>query len=199
MESDHGFRRPIYYGSTDPDHDIKLCILLSHLTCKALCASFGRFTPRWNVAAAAPPPPNSNHLCIQETWRNRLFMLSAKFFKCRTQTWIVAQHLRAYYIAICFWTQNNFTNFTFLFLISPRSDASAGISVADPDPNPDPDLPDPHVFGPPGSGSWSISHKYGSGSCSWSGSFDHEVKIVRKTLILLFCDFFLTFYLWKML
>jgi hypothetical protein len=33
-------------------------------------------------------------------------------------------------------------------------------SVADPDPNPDPpdpDLPDPHVFGPPGSGFGSIS------------------------------------------
>jgi hypothetical protein len=35
-------------------------------------------------------------------------------------------------------------------------------SVADPDP------PDPHVFGPPGSG---------------SGSFYHHAKIVRKTLI----------------
>jgi hypothetical protein len=31
-------------------------------------------------------------------------------------------------------------------------------SVADPDP------PDPHVFGPPGSGSGSISLRYGSGS-----------------------------------
>jgi hypothetical protein len=33
-------------------------------------------------------------------------------------------------------------------------------SVADPDPNPDP--PDPHVFGPPRSGS--TSQRYGSGS-----------------------------------
>ncbi len=41
-------------------------------------------------------------------------------------------------------------------------------SVADPDPNPDPDPQDPHVFGPPGSG---------------SGSFYHHAKIVRKTLI----------------
>jgi hypothetical protein len=41
-------------------------------------------------------------------------------------------------------------------------------SVADPDPN-------PHVFGPPGSGS--ISQRYGS------GSFYHHAKIVRKTLI----------------
>jgi hypothetical protein len=42
-------------------------------------------------------------------------------------------------------------------------------SVSDPDP------PDPHVFGPPGSGYRSISQKYGSGSCSGSGngSFYH--------------------------
>jgi hypothetical protein len=46
-------------------------------------------------------------------------------------------------------------------------------SVADPDP------PDPHVFGPPGSGSGSISQKYGSGS----GSFYHQAQKVRKTLI----------------
>jgi hypothetical protein len=39
--------------------------------------------------------------------------------------------------------------------------------------------PDPHVFGPPGSGS--ISHRYGS--ASGSGSFNHKAKIVRKTLI----------------
>jgi hypothetical protein len=36
---------------------------------------------------------------------------------------------------------------------------------------------DPHVFGPPGSGS--ISQRYGSGS----GSFYHQANIVRKTLI----------------
>jgi hypothetical protein len=47
-------------------------------------------------------------------------------------------------------------------------------SVLDPDPNP----PDPNVFGPPGSGS--ISQRCGSGS----GSFYHQAKIVRKTLIL---------------
>ncbi len=40
--------------------------------------------------------------------------------------------------------------------------------------------PDPHVFGPPGSGS--TSQRYGSGSCSGSGSgsFYHHPKIVRK-------------------
>ncbi len=48
-----------------------------------------------------------------------------------------------------------------------------GTSV--PDPNPDP--PDPHVFGPPGSGS--ISQRYGAGA--GSGSFYHHAKIVRKT------------------
>ncbi len=37
-------------------------------------------------------------------------------------------------------------------------------SVADPDPNPDTDPPDPHVFGLPGSGSGSVSQRYGSGS-----------------------------------
>jgi hypothetical protein len=48
-----------------------------------------------------------------------------------------------------------------------------GNSVADPDP------PDPHVFGPPGSGS--ISQRYGSGS--GSGSFYHQAKKIKKTLI----------------
>jgi hypothetical protein len=40
---------------------------------------------------------------------------------------------------------------------------------------------DPYVFGPPGSGSGtgSISERYESGS----GSFYHQAKIVRKTLI----------------
>jgi hypothetical protein len=57
-------------------------------------------------------------------------------------------------------------------------------SVADPapspDPNPDPN-PDQHVFGHLGSGS--TRQRYGSGSCSGSGSFYHHPKIVRKTLI----------------
>jgi hypothetical protein len=42
-------------------------------------------------------------------------------------------------------------------------------SIANPDP------PDPHFFGPPGSGS--ISLRYGS------GPFYHHAKIVRKSLI----------------
>ncbi len=50
------------------------------------------------------------------------------------------------------------------------------ISVADPDPNLDPDPPEPHVFGPPGSGS--ISQRYGF------GSFCHHAKKERKILIL---------------
>ncbi len=50
-------------------------------------------------------------------------------------------------------------------------------SVADPDPNPDP--LDPYVFGPLGSGYISQTQRYGSGS----GSFHHQAKIVRKTLI----------------
>jgi hypothetical protein len=36
---------------------------------------------------------------------------------------------------------------------------------------------DPYVFGPPGAGS--VSQSYGSGS----GSFYHQAKIARKTLI----------------
>jgi hypothetical protein len=47
----------------------------------------------------------------------------------------------------------------------------------------DPDLPDPHVFGPLGSGS--TSQRYGSGS----GSFYHHAKIVRKTLVPTIFDF----------
>jgi hypothetical protein len=42
-----------------------------------------------------------------------------------------------------------------------------------------PDPPDPHVFGPQGSGSGSTSQRYGSGS----GFFYHKAKIVGKTLI----------------
>jgi hypothetical protein len=52
-------------------------------------------------------------------------------------------------------------------------------SVADPAPDPNPDQSDPYVFGPPRSAS--ISKRYGSGS--GSGSFYHQAKIVRKTLI----------------
>ncbi len=62
-------------------------------------------------------------------------------------------------------------------------------SVADPDPN-----PDPHVFGPPGSGS--TSQRYGSGSCCGSGyeSFYPHAKIVRKTLIPTFLWLFVTLF-----
>jgi hypothetical protein len=48
-------------------------------------------------------------------------------------------------------------------------------------PDLDPDPPDPHVFGPPGSGS--TIQRYGSGSGSGPGSFYHHAKIGRKTLI----------------
>ncbi len=59
------------------------------------------------------------------------------------------------------------------------------ISVADPDPL------DPHVFGPPGSGS--TSQMYGS------GSFYHHANIESKTLIPTILWLFLTLYLWKMM
>jgi hypothetical protein len=54
---------------------------------------------------------------------------------------------------------------------------------------------DPHVFGPPGSGS--ITQRYGYGSGSGSGSFSHHAKIVRKTLLATILQFFLTFNLLK--
>ncbi len=63
-------------------------------------------------------------------------------------------------------------------LLVESRDTSAGIdstSVTDPDLNPDPDPPDPHVFGPPGSGF--TRQRYGSGS----GSSYHQEKIVRKS------------------
>jgi hypothetical protein len=70
-------------------------------------------------------------------------------------------------------------------------------SVADPNPDP----PDPHVFGPPGSGSTCKRFKSGSGSCSGSGSgsFYHHAKIVRKTLIPTILLFFMTFLSLKMM
>jgi hypothetical protein len=51
---------------------------------------------------------------------------------------------------------------------SPGKDSSMKSSVGD---------PDPHVFGPPGSGSGSISQRYGSGSVSASVSFTFQTKI----------------------
>ncbi len=89
-------------------------------------------------------------------------------------------------------SQKNLDSYCFvtslwLFIFEPNS------SVADPDP------PDPHVFGPPRSGSGSTSQRYRSGSCSGSGSFYHRANIVRKTLIPTILWLFLTFYLWKMM
>jgi hypothetical protein len=55
-------------------------------------------------------------------------------------------------------------------------------------PDPDPVDPDPHVFGPPGSGSGSTSQRYGF------RSFYHQAKRVRKTLIPTVCDLFWTFF-----
>jgi hypothetical protein len=44
--------------------------------------------------------------------------------------------------------------------------------------------PDPDFFGLQGSGFGTFSQSYGSGSNSGSGSFYHQEKIVKKTLIL---------------
>ncbi len=59
------------------------------------------------------------------------------------------------------------------------------------DPDSDLDPKDPYDFGNPGAGSGSVSQMYGS----WS--FYHQAKIVGKTWILLFWDFFMEFYIWK--
>ncbi len=63
----------------------------------------------------------------------------------------------------------------------PASSHPPLTSVADPDPN-----SDPHVFGPPGSGSGSISQRYGSGRIllSWS--------INSKKILDLYC--FVTYF-----
>ncbi len=75
----------------------------------------------------------------------------------------------------------------FLGLLDPDLDPL----VRDMDPNSDPDLPDLRVFGPPGSGSGSISQRYGSEF--GSGSFYHLAKIVTliSTLFRLLLDFLL--------
>jgi hypothetical protein len=69
-------------------------------------------------------------------------------------------------------------------------------SVPDP-----PDPMDPHVVGPPRSGS--ISQSYGSGTGSGSGpgsgSFYHQAKIVRKTLIPIVLCLLLNFFIFKKL
>jgi hypothetical protein len=57
--------------------------------------------------------------------------------------------------------------------LNPRS-GILRVSVADTDPHKDPD-----VLGPTGCASGSVVQNYGSGS----GSFQHQAKIVRKTLI----------------
>jgi hypothetical protein len=50
------------------------------------------------------------------------------------------------------------------------------------------------VFCAPGSASGSVSHKYGSGS----GSFHHQAKIVRKTMIrYCFVTTFLLFFIFE--
>ncbi len=58
-----------------------------------------------------------------------------------------------------------------LNLVGYRTGNKPKTSVGDPDPEPDPQ--DPHVFGPPGSGS--ISRMYGSGS--GSGSFFFLINV----------------------
>jgi hypothetical protein len=51
-------------------------------------------------------------------------------------------------------------------------------SVADPDPNQDPS--DPHVFGPPGSGSGSISQRYGTMDPDSDPVLDPDPSIIEQ-------------------
>jgi hypothetical protein len=56
------------------------------------------------------------------------------------------------------------------------------------------------VFGPSGSWSGSIGQRYGSRSRSGYEPFYHQAKIVlKKTWFRLVCNFFTTFYFWKMM
>jgi hypothetical protein len=64
-------------------------------------------------------------------------------------------------VAVCKYTLIGHTKLQEILIYAP--------SVADPDPN-------PHVFGPPGSGS--ISQRYGFGF--GSGSFYRQAKIISK-------------------
>jgi hypothetical protein len=68
------------------------------------------------------------------------------------------------------------------FMHTPRHDASLTVvglqQMVRIVPDPDLDLPDPHVFGAPGSRSSSQRHESGFSS----GSFYHQAKIVIKTL-----------------
>ncbi len=61
-------------------------------------------------------------------------------------------------------------------------------------------IPKGRVVNPNPDPSVSQRYRYGSGSGSGSRSFYHQAKIVRQTLIpTVFCDFFTTFYLRKIM
>jgi hypothetical protein len=58
---------------------------------------------------------------------------------------------------------------------------------------PDPDPPDPHVLGPPDPDPDPLIRCMDPYQGSGYRSFYLQAKIVRKTLIIMFCDFFWTF------
>jgi hypothetical protein len=113
------------------------------------------------------------------------------------------QHMLDYLWQLCYTCEQNFIIqrvvilklkalvVTLLSLFNKNSSCDNASSVADLDPNPDP--PDPHVFGPPGYRSRSITQRYGS------GSFYNHAKIVRKMLIPTILVLFETFYLRKIM
>ncbi len=101
-------------------------------------------------------------LSVEE--RNMYFLAATVTPDCARLSVLLYLPSRLFSSSTDTWPEKNLDKF---FILS---------SVADPDPN-----PDPHVFGPPGSGS--ICQRYGSGSCFGSGSFYHQAKTARKTLI----------------
>jgi hypothetical protein len=140
-------------------------------------------------------------LCIKDQWIRQSFIISM----CDIKFWKGFENLRPIYKKPFFEILSGFLHFAFpisihflyyevkTFFIWISRMGYQKISVADPDP------PDPRVFGPPWSGSGSTSQRYGSGSCSGSGSFYHHAKLVRKTLIPTILRLFLNFYLWKLM
>jgi hypothetical protein len=112
---------------------------------------------------------------------SKFFFLQIQITKLRN----VAQ--KSYYWEKVLFLQSSIHRHGKYFLIAKRSaekTAKAVFILPIKRQCPDPDPTEPHVFGPPGSG---------------SGSFHHHAKIVRKTLIPNILLLFLTFYLWKMM
>ncbi len=93
------------------------------------------------------------------------------------QNKIIKKFVQLYFFLFNFWSSKPWIRVEYGSVSGSGLSSIAGSatlvrgSVADPNPDP----PDPHVFGPPGSGSTS--------QMCGSGSFYHHAKMVRKTMI----------------